>query len=104
VHLLEILVKNRIACVVFAFLFTGLFAVAQETAKKNSPFHVSTITGSGTAHYVAGFNGTTTIQDSVIYQTTGGDVGIATTTPASTLDVNGVIKRGYQLQLGRRHL
>jgi len=48
-----------------------------------------TITGSGTADFVPIFTGTTTIGNSAIFQTVGGNVGIATTTPAAKLDVKG---------------
>jgi len=48
-----------------------------------------TITGSGTADFVPIFTGTTTIGNSKIFQTVGGDVGIGTTTPAAVLDVKG---------------
>ena len=48
-----------------------------------------TITGSGTADYVPVFTGATTIGDSKIFQTVGGNVGIGTTTPAAKLDVKG---------------
>ena len=48
-----------------------------------------TITGSGTADFVPMFTGATTIGNSKIFQTVGGNVGIATTTPAAKLDVAG---------------
>jgi len=48
-----------------------------------------TITGSGTANFVPLFTGATTIGNSKIFQATGGNVGIATNTPASKLDVRG---------------
>jgi hypothetical protein len=48
-----------------------------------------TITGSGTADFIPMFTGTTTIGNSKIFQTVGGDVGIGTTTPAAVLDVKG---------------
>jgi hypothetical protein len=48
-----------------------------------------TITGSGTADFVPVFTGTTTIGNSKIFETVGGDIGIGTTTPAATLDVKG---------------
>jgi hypothetical protein len=53
----------------------------------NSP--PGTITGSGTADYVPVFTGATTVGNSKIFQTVGGDVGIGTTTPAAVLDVKG---------------
>ncbi|HXM60715.1 MAG TPA: tail fiber domain-containing protein [Terriglobales bacterium] len=48
-----------------------------------------TITGSGTADFIPVFTGNTTIGNSGIFQTVGGNVGIATTTPAAKLDVKG---------------
>ena len=48
-----------------------------------------TITGSGTADFIPMFTGSTTIANSGIFQTVGGNVGIATTTPAAKLDVKG---------------
>lgn len=48
-----------------------------------------TITGSGTADFIPRFTGTTTIGNSNIFETVGGNVGIATTTPAAKLDVKG---------------
>jgi hypothetical protein len=49
----------------------------------------STITGSGTADFIPRFTGTTTIGNSNIFETIGGNVGVATTTPGAKLDVNG---------------
>ncbi len=48
-----------------------------------------TITGSGTADYIPMFTGTTTIGNSHIFQTVGGNVGIGNTAPAAKLDVKG---------------
>jgi len=48
-----------------------------------------TITGTGTADFIPRFTGTTTIGNSNIFETVGGNVGIATTTPAAKLDVKG---------------
>ncbi len=48
-----------------------------------------TITGGGTANFVPLFTGPSTIGNSKIFQTTGGNFGIATTTPAAKLDVKG---------------
>jgi hypothetical protein len=59
-------------------------------SKSQSPIlPPGTITGSGTADFVPVFTGATTIGNSKIFQTVGGDVGIGTTTPAAVLDVKG---------------
>src|SRR5580692_7414740 len=59
-------------------------------SKSQSPIlPPGTITGSGTADFVPVFTGATTIGNSKIFQTAGGDVGIGTTTPAAVLDVKG---------------
>jgi hypothetical protein len=47
------------------------------------------ITGAGTANYAAMFTGTATIGNSLLYNSPRGFVGIGTTLPAHTLDVNG---------------
>ena len=49
-----------------------------------------TITGAGTATYVPLWNGTSSLNNSVIYQN-GSKIGINTTIPTATLDVNGNI-------------
>jgi hypothetical protein len=48
-----------------------------------------TITGSGTKGRIPRFTGATTIGNSAIFQNTAGKVGVGTTTPAASLDVNG---------------
>lgn len=93
--------KARPACLVFALLSIGLLAVAQETApNKTKASPAGTITGSGAAHYVAVFNGSTTIQDSTIFETLGANVGIGTTTPGAALDVNGAVNASSSFNLG----
>jgi hypothetical protein len=47
-----------------------------------------TTTG-GTANYLTLFNGTSTIVDSVVYQSAAGNIGINISTPAGALDVRG---------------
>jgi hypothetical protein len=64
-------------------------APASSTNSSNPAAPPGTITGSGTADFVPMFTGATTIGNSKIFQTVGGNVGIATTTPAAKLDVAG---------------
>ncbi|MGA8490735.1 MAG: hypothetical protein WB711_09955 [Terriglobales bacterium] len=65
------------------------FMLAPTPNSKAPVLPPGTITGSGTADFVPLFTGTTTIGNSKVFQTVGGDIGIATTTPAATLDVKG---------------
>ncbi|MGB6677274.1 MAG: hypothetical protein WBE44_11330 [Terriglobales bacterium] len=67
------------------------FMMAPTSNSKSEPpvLPPGTITGSGTADFVPMFTGATTIGNSKIFQTVGGNVGIATTTPAAKLDVAG---------------
>ncbi|HWY58888.1 MAG TPA: hypothetical protein VNZ03_30780 [Terriglobales bacterium] len=53
------------------------------------------VTGKGTANFVPLWTGTTTLGNSVIYQT-GGNVGVGTKTPQAEVDVVGTGVRGIQ--------
>lgn len=70
------------------------FAVALcAQSSNNAPpptTHTVTTTG-GSANHVAKFSGTSTIVNSAIYEN-GGKVGIGTTSPSTTLTVNGLIR------------
>jgi hypothetical protein len=65
------------------------FMLAPTPNSKAPVLPPGTITGSGTADFVPVFTGTTTIGNSKIFETVGGDVGIGTTTPVATIDVKG---------------
>ena len=86
-------------CFLFTLLFIGLFVGAQEADRNAGPL-ARTITGGGTAHYVPIFNGPTNIENSSIFETSGTDVGIGTTTPVATLDVNGAVNTSTSFNLG----
>jgi hypothetical protein len=47
------------------------------------------ITGSGTTNYITRWTSSSSLNNSVIYQSSTGNVGIGTTTPSQKLDVNG---------------
>jgi hypothetical protein len=73
----------RMFCLALLFvaLFSGL-GLAQDAPAAN-------VTGTGTADFIPRWTGTTTIGNSIIFQTVGGLVGIGTTTPGAKLDVKG---------------
>jgi hypothetical protein len=66
-----------------------MLAPTANSSSKSPVLPPGTITGSGTADFVPIFTGATTIGNSKIFQTVGGNVGIATTTPTAKLDVSG---------------
>jgi hypothetical protein len=57
------------------------------------------VTGSGTKNYISIWKSSTALANSAIYQT-GGKVGVGTTSPASTLDVNGLVNTSAAYNLG----
>ena len=58
------------------------------------------VTGSGLDNYISRWNGTSTLENSVIYQTDVGNVGIGTTTPSYKLDVSGTGRYTGALTIG----
>ena len=62
------------------------------------------LSGTGTANFLPLFSTGTTVANSNVLQstsgTTAGDVGIGTSTPAATLDVNGTINAANQINIG----
>jgi hypothetical protein len=58
------------------------------------------LAGTGTKNYVPLWLSSTKLGDSKLYQGTGGDIGIGTTTPAATLDVNGAVNAATSYKLG----
>jgi hypothetical protein len=59
------------------------------SANSNALSPVATVTGSGKKDFVPMWLTKTKLGDSILFQSTSGNVGIGTTTPGSTLDVNG---------------
>jgi hypothetical protein len=90
----------RRVCLLLTLLFTGLFVGAQEAANSNIAPPSRTITGDGTSHYIPIFSSTTNIKNSSIFETSGADVGIGTTSPVATLDVNGAVNSATGFNLG----
>jgi trimeric autotransporter adhesin len=71
-----------------AFMLAGSNAAADQAAAANAVGNASSVTATGTAGYVSKFSNATTLIDSSIF-VSGSDIGIGTTTPKATLDVNG---------------
>lgn len=59
----------------------------------------ATITGSGTANHIPRWTGSTTLGDSVLYQTAG-RIGVGTTSPTVALDVNGRVNALKSYRIG----
>lgn len=53
------------------------------------------ITGSGTANYITRWTSSSSLNNSVIYQSSTGNIGIGTITPSEKLEVNGKAILGY---------
>jgi hypothetical protein len=74
-----------------AFALAGSTSTPQAATAGTPDASSSTVsTPGGTAGYLPVFSGATTIDDSIVYESTT-KIGIGTTTPAATLDVNGAI-------------
>lgn len=68
----------------FTALAAACFGQNSTATNQSAP----TVTGSGTVNYIPVWKAKTAVKDSVIYES-GADIGIGTTTPAATLEVNG---------------
>ncbi|HEY0704234.1 MAG TPA: hypothetical protein VGD60_15795 [Candidatus Acidoferrales bacterium] len=82
---------------------TTIIAAPQNSAAAPATLPISnaTPTGSGTTNYVPLWTSGTALGNSLLYQT-GGKIGVGTTTPTETLDVNGnsIFRGSFQLPPG----
>ena len=58
------------------------------------------VTGTGTTDYIPLWLSSTKLGSSELYQSKTGDIGVETTSPAATLDVNGTVNAATSYQLG----
>jgi alpha-tubulin suppressor-like RCC1 family protein len=70
---------------------TGFVAVAAGLHHSLAIRAPSALGGTGTDNYIPRWLGTSDLEDSVIYQTDAGNLGIGTTSPACALDVAGAV-------------
>ena len=69
---------------------TASDATASPTSATSTPSAAAAaLTGSGTTNYLPKWTSSSNLGVSKIFQSTSGDIGIGTTTPSTTLDVNG---------------
>jgi len=69
------------------------------TAETRTPPPPGTVTGSGTANYIPRWTGSTTLDNSVLYQTAG-RIGVNLTSPSVELDVNGRVNVSKSYRIG----
>jgi hypothetical protein len=76
-------------------------AAAANTATTNAALPTATPTGSGTTNYIPKWTSSSALGNSVMFQS-GSNIGIGTSTPAETLDVNGnsIFRGSFQLPPG----
>jgi hypothetical protein len=96
----EMPMKVRLSCVSLGFLSLSLFVSAQTPVNNARTDGAQVLSGSGTKNYVPLWLNSTKLGNSKLYQNTTGEVGIGTTTPAATLDVNGSINAATSFKLG----
>lgn len=93
--------RNPVAIFVVAILCFPFCALGQEKASdiSSTPPAASSITGTGTVHYLPVFTGATSIGNSNVFLS-GANVGIGTTSPKTKLDVNGAVNAATGFYLG----
>ncbi len=85
------------------FLAGGMTANAQQEQSSitdGSRSVVAAVSGTGKKNYVPLWLTSTGLGNSKIYQSSAGEVGIGTTAPGATLDVNGAVNAGTGFNLG----
>jgi len=65
-----------------------------------APSSAPPVSGTGTKDYVPLWLSSTKLGNSKLFQSTAGNVGLGTTTPAATLDVNGTVNAATSFNLG----
>lgn len=104
-------ISTSIAVVLSTLLLVSICSAQQtsisdnkqtNSARDSSPIGIEgpVIGGDGTANYIPIWRTPNYLLSSVIYQASGGNIGIGTTTPAATLDVNGDINSAKTYQIG----
>jgi hypothetical protein len=101
--------RISIALALTIFLLASLVAAQQtnnnasantERSSSPTPPPGPVLGGMGTANYIALWATPNFLIDSVMYQNSSGDVGVGTTSPVATLDVNGSINASASYQIG----
>ena len=77
-------------------LLCGLLSQAQSAG----PLITGPLIKGGTTDYIPLWKSDTTLTSSKLFQSTAGDIGVGTTTPAATLDVNGAVNAATSYNLG----
>ncbi len=98
--------KLRASCVLVGFLLLAVsltpLMVAQttpETASRENSAVAPTLSGKGTTNYIPLWLSSTKLGNSQLFQSAG-EIGVGTTTPTATLDVNGAVNAAASYNLG----
>jgi len=98
---------DAVMCSALLFLYCCAVSQAQQSSastrngdSKADSQIVNNLSGRGTTDYVPLWLSATTLGNSNIFQSPGGEIGIGTTAPAATLDVNGAVNSATSFNLG----
>src|SRR5882762_6084787 len=102
-YMLGMFTKKRLHVAVssiFVMLCCCVSGQAQQGAPTGDGVSVAAVTGSGKTDFIPLWVSATQLGNSKMFQTAAGKIGIGTTAPVATLDVNGAVNTVSSFRLG----